>query len=178
MAKVAGVFDTREQAEKAVRSLRDRGFGQNEISIVAKDGKKRQQDMEAASEELGRQGPADPGRKNDDSTMGNVSDGTAWGGAIGGTAGLLAGIGALAIPGIGPIVAAGPIAATLTGAVAGGLGGGLIDLGLPEQDAKRLESDVQHGKVLAMIEDADDQKIDNAAQILRENGANDVNVYK
>ena len=57
----------------------------------------------------------------------NLAEGTYTGGALGGIAGLLAGVGALLIPGIGPIVAAGPIAATLTGVVGGGLAGGLID---------------------------------------------------
>lgn len=76
---------------------------------------------------------------------------------MGGVTGLLAGIGALAIPGIGPILAAGPIVATLTGvavgAGAGGLVGGLIGLGIPEDEAKEYEGYVESGKILVLVED-------------------------
>src|SRR5690606_3670541 len=119
MATIIGVFDSRDQAERCVREMRQRGFGDNEISILARDpggGKKRGgRDQETAAE-MGEQ---------------NLSDGTAWGGALGAVGGLLAGAGALAIPGVGPIIAAGPLAAALSGAVAGGLAGGLMDLGIP-----------------------------------------------
>lgn len=96
MSTVIGVFNNVEAAEKAVKVLREKGFTENEISIIAKDestGKTR--DME-----VGGDFGADQ----------NIADGTAWGGALGGLAGILAGVGALAIPGIGPIVAAGPLA--------------------------------------------------------------------
>ena len=107
----------------------------------------------------------------------DVSEGTTWGGALGGLTGLLAGAGALAIPGIGPIIAAGPLAATLSGAVAGGVAGGLIDLGIPEDRGRYYEEEVKRGKILAVIESDDDNKLEDAVDVLREYGANDVETH-
>lgn len=168
MATVVGVFSNRQDAEKAVKALRDQGF-EKEISIAAKDDRqgqgrgRGQSDMEAGNE-------AGMG-------MGNVSDGTAWGGALGGVTGLLAGVGALAIPGIGPIVAAGPLAAALTGAVAGGVAGGLLDMGIPEQEGKGYEEDIKQGRVLAIVE-ADGTRADTAEDLFREMGADRVKTYR
>src|SRR5690554_5074615 len=103
----------------------------------------------------------------------SIADGTTWGGALGGVAGLLAGVGALAIPGIGPIIAAGPLAGVLSGAVTGGVAGGLIDLGIPEERGRHYEENLKQGGVLAVIETSSD-KVDDASEILRENGASDV----
>ncbi|HQD40244.1 MAG TPA: general stress protein [Bacillota bacterium] len=152
MSTVIGVFSSEQQAERSIRSLRAGGFGDDEISMVAKG-------QEEGSDQ--------------NSGMGTLTSGTTTGGAIGGIAGLLAGIGALAIPGIGPIVAMGPIAATLSGAVAGGIAGGLIDLGIPAQRSEYYEGKVREGKILSVIE-TDPEKVEETAQILRENGAEDV----
>lgn len=162
MGKVLATFSSRNQAEEAVGAMRDKGFNPEEISIVAKSmGKKGRGDMEAG----GQMGAAD------------VSEGTTWGGALGGLTGLLAGAGALAIPGIGPIIAAGPLAATLSGAVAGGVAGGLIDLGIPEDRGRYYEEEVKRGKILAVIESDDDNKLEDAVDVLREYGANDVETH-
>lgn len=106
----------------------------------------------------------------------SISDGVTTGAMIGGAAGLLAGLGALAVPGVGPLLAAGPIAAALTGGVTGGLAGGLIDYGIPEGESKRYQSQVQQGNVVAMIK-ADGQKIDEVAEVFRRHGANEVKTY-
>lgn len=170
MATVVGVFSNRQDAEKAVKALRDQGF-EKEISIAAKDDRKKggqgqgRADMEAGNEDGMGMG-----------NMGNVGDGTAWGGALGGVTGLLAGVGALAIPGIGPIVAAGPLAAALTGAVAGGVAGGLLDMGIPEEEGKAYEEDIKQGRVLAVVE-ADESRADTAEDLLREMGADRVKRY-
>lgn len=162
MSTVIGVFRDVKTAEEAVRALRNKGFKDNEISIVAKDeqGKNRKRDMEAGNE------------------MGTdtIGDGTAWGGALGGVAGLLAGVGALAIPGIGPIVAAGPLAGVLSGAVTGGVAGGLIDLGIPEERGRQYEQELKKGGILAVIETSHD-KVNDASSILRQNGAKDVETH-
>jgi uncharacterized membrane protein len=164
MSTVIGVFRDERSAEEAVKTLRNKGFHENEISIIAKNdqGKTVKQDMEAG----------------DDMGMGqeNIADGTAWGGALGGVAGLLAGVGALAIPGIGPIVAAGPLAGALSGAVTGGVAGGLIDLGIPEERGRQYESELKQGGILAVIETSD-EKVDDASEILRQNGAKDVEAH-
>lgn len=154
MAKtVLGVFDSVDKAERAADELANRGFKKDEISVVAK---------EEARQNRGREQ--------------NLTGGIATGGAIGGAAGLLAGVGALAIPGIGPIVAAGPIAATLAGAVTGGLAGGLIDWGIPEDVGQRYEQRVKEGKVVAMVRTSDD-KVNDAAEVLKRNGATEVETH-
>lgn len=150
MSTVIGVFSDEETAESAISAMRDGGFGDDEISLVAR----------------GQDGASDD-------QMGSLTSGTATGGTIGGVAGLMAGIGALAIPGIGPIVALGPIAATLSGAMAGGITGGLIDLGIPPQRGEYYQNQVREGKILSVIE-TDEEKVEQAASILRDNGAYDV----
>ncbi|HHV17425.1 MAG TPA: hypothetical protein GXZ27_00975 [Thermoanaerobacterales bacterium] len=159
---VIGVFDSYDQAEKAVAELRQSGYDTNEISIVAKG-------------EQGQNGGAEEG----DTTLGmdTVVGGTTTGGVLGGLAGLAMGAGALAIPGFGPIIAAGPIAGLLSGAATGGVAGGLIDWGIPEEQGKHYEDEVKKGKILAAVR-THEQKIDNAAEIFRQNGAHNVNTQQ
>jgi uncharacterized membrane protein len=160
MAKtVLGVFNSVDQAEKAADELRKKGFKKDEISIIAKESSARQGDRERGRD-----------------TGGTLTQGVSTGGAIGGAAGLLAGVGALAVPGIGPIVAAGPIAAALTGAVTGGMAGGLIDWGIPEETGRKYEEKVREGKIVAAVKTSDD-KVQDAADILRRNGASDVETH-
>jgi hypothetical protein len=161
MAKtVLGVFDSADQAERAADELQKKGFDRREISIVAKESSAR-----------------GGGDDRDETTMrSSVSGGVATGGAIGGAAGLLAGVGALAIPGIGPLVAAGPIAAALSGAVTGGIAGGLIDWGIPEESGRRYEQRVKEGKIVTAVK-SDDDKVEDAADTLRRNGAYDVETH-
>ena len=160
LSTVIGVFRDIKTAEEAVKALRNKGFRDNEISIVAKDSEQGRggSDMEAGS---------------DFGSTDSIADGTTWGGALGGVAGLLAGVGALAIPGIGPIVAAGPLAGVLSGAVTGGVAGGLIDLGIPEERGRQYEEEIKQGGILAVIETSED-KVNDASSILRQNGAKDV----
>ncbi len=161
MAKtVLGVFNSSDQAEKAADELQRKGFKKDEISIVGKESSVR------------REG----GDRDRDTMNQDLSQGVSTGGAIGGAAGLLAGIGALAIPGVGPIVAAGPIAAALTGAVTGGVAGGLIDWGVPEETGRKYEERVKEGKIVAAVR-TDDHKVQDAADILRRNGAFDVETH-
>lgn len=151
---VIGLFDSRDPAERAVSALRARGFHE-EISILAAD--------------KGRAGGgAQPG--------GSMATGATTGGVLGGLAGLAMGVGALAIPGIGPIVAAGPIAGLFSGAATGGIAGGLIDWGIPAERGKFYESKVKEGKILASVR-TNDTKVNDAAQILRQNGAHDVETH-
>ncbi len=162
MSTVIGVFRDISTAETAVKALRNKGFKDNEISILAKDSQKRT--------DRGKSGDMETGS---DFGTDSIADGTSWGGALGGVAGLLAGVGALAIPGIGPIVAAGPLAGVLSGAVTGGVAGGLIDLGIPEERGRQYEENLKKGGILAVIETSDD-KVNDASSILRQNGAKDV----
>ena len=170
MAKtVLGVFDNIDQAQKAADELERRGFDKKQISVIAKESSAR-----------GNQGREDRS-KGDDRDRGGamtqgVSQGVTTGGVIGGAAGLLAGIGALAIPGIGPVVAAGPIAARLAGAATGGLAGGLVDWGIPEDTGRKYEDKVKEGKIVTALK-SDDTKVQEAADILRRNGARDVETH-
>ncbi|NLA11959.1 MAG: hypothetical protein GX883_07535 [Firmicutes bacterium] len=151
---VVGVFYDRHQAEGALESLKGLGF-EKDISLVAPD----EEDSDAL---LGDQ---------------DLSEGTMAGGALGGIAGLLAGVGALLIPGVGPIIAAGPIAATLTGVITGGIAGGLIDLGLPEERGEYFEEQVRQGGIVLSMK-ASAEQVEETASILRQHGASDVEVHE
>lgn len=151
---VVGVFDQKEQAEQAVRQLKDQGYSEQEISIVAKGDHEQQQG----------------GRQTGGMEM---SEGLTWGGTLGGIAGLMAGVGALAIPGLGPLVAAGPLAATLSGAATGGLAGGLLDMGIPEDRGNAYENEVRQGRILCAV-DVEDGQEEQVEDILRDQGAREV----
>lgn len=151
---LVAVFDDANEAEKAVSTLRQQGFSQEEISIVSKNHSKRQ-----------------GGHYEDD-----ITDGALTGGTLGGIGGLLVGAGALAIPGIGPIVAAGPIAAALSGAVAGGIAGGLIDWGIPAEASKRYETHIAKGNVLAIVH-TQQSKVTQATSLLNQYGAYSVETH-
>ncbi|MBT2687682.1 general stress protein [Bacillus sp. ISL-47] len=137
---IVGAYDTEQEAIQAVEKLRSEGYRPEDISVISKN----QEDVDAVTEETGTK------------TEEGLATGAATGGVLGGLTGLLAGVGALAIPGIGPIVAAGPIAATLTGAAvgagAGGIAGALIGMGIPEEEAHRYEADVKSGKILVLVD--------------------------
>lgn len=150
---VFGVFPDRDRAVQAVRSLEGDQFTEREVSLIAKDDAKR-------------------GAKQD-----TVTDGTTWGAGVGATAGILAGIGALAIPGVGPILAAGPIAAALTGAGAGGLAGGLMDWGIPAAAGQRLEADVKRGEAVVLVR-CDPGRSGTAERALKAAGAHDVEIHQ
>lgn len=140
--RIIGVYDTGADAVKAVEALQAQGYKRDDISVIAKDRK----ELRTVNEETGSK------------VEEGLAAGAATGGILGGATGLLAGIGALAIPGIGPVLAAGPLAATLAGAAVGagtgGLAGTLIGLGIPEDEATRYETDVKNGKLLVLV-DAD-----------------------
>ncbi|NLJ33608.1 MAG: hypothetical protein GX349_03325 [Firmicutes bacterium] len=154
MKTVIGVFNSEDQAQRAIGALKQGGFDDNEISLVAKG-----------------EGGVDQGGD----TFGgeDIGEGVTTGGVLGGLAGLAAGAGALVIPGIGPLIAAGPLAGILSGAAAGGIAGGLIDWGIPEERGEYYEEQVKQGQILAVIK-AEDDTVDQCAQILRESGARDV----
>jgi hypothetical protein len=114
---------------------------------------------------------------------GNITDegattGVTGGGVVGGTLVLLAGIGALAIPGVGPFVAAGPIMGALAGlgvgGAVGGLVGALVGMGIPEYEAKRYEGRIKDGGVLLSVHCDTSAEIDSAKEVLEASGAEDI----
>lgn len=150
---IIGVFGSRSNAENAVNALRQQGFTNEEINIISK-----QEKLE---------------NKDTDSDDDDILDGTLTGSTLGGIGGLLLGVGALAIPGVGPIIAAGPITGAIGGAIAGGITGGLIDWGIPANESQHYEQEVVNGSILAIIR-TEEAKVNSVAHILRQNGAKKV----
>ena len=159
---VFGIVKTHNEAESLVRSLKQVGFGSNDISVLFPD----------------KEGTRDfAHEKNTKAPEGGVV-GAGAGGVAGGTLGLLAGIGALAIPGLGPLIAAGPLLAALSGAAvgaaAGGLAGSLIGLGIPEIEAKAYEGKIKDGNILVSVHTEDGKAVDRAKEVFEIHNASDV----
>ena len=157
---VIGSFDSVDDANRAVRELGAAGFLDRDISLIANN--------------VQRELPVgNPGTVHDNA----AATGAVAGGALGGAAGLAASLMGLAIPGIGLILAAGPIVATLAGAgagaVAGGLIGGLTELGVEKEYAEIYAESVRRGGSLVTIR-ADESRVDEATEILRDAGAVDI----
>lgn len=150
------------QASHIVERLKREGFLSTDISVLFPD-KSGTRDF-----------ALEKGTKAPEGAVTGVSTGAVLGGALG----WLAGIGALAIPGVGPFVAAGPIAAALSGAAVGGAVGGitgsLIGMGIPEFEAKRYEGKVKEGGVLLSVHTDSSQEVKRAKQIFEESGAEDI----
>src|SRR3954451_17691257 len=136
---VFGIATTHGQAERIVEQLQAQGFATSEISVLMPD----------------TGGTRDVGHVKATKAPEGATTGAATGGVTGGVLGLLAGIGALAIPGLGPLIAAGPIMAALSGAAVGattgGITGALIGLGIPEYEASRYEGKVKGGSALLCV---------------------------
>lgn len=170
MAKtIVGSFDSFEEAQEVFRDLQQSGFSRDDISIIGNSAAARVQST------AGDLPPDAPATMSD--TGSGAATGAAAGGVLGGAAGLVVGLMGLAIPGIGPIVAAGPLAAALAGAgvgaVAGGLIGGLTGAGVSEEDANYYAESVRRGGALVTVR-ADDSRADEAARIMRSHGAVDI----
>ncbi|MFZ7103546.1 MAG: hypothetical protein ACOWWO_12960 [Peptococcaceae bacterium] len=157
--KVVGVFTSRSQADEAANKLRQSGFNE-EISVVSKGQENRENNS----------GMTNMG------TGDSVVNGAGSGATLGALGGLALSAGALAVPGFGPLLAAGPLAAALSGAAAGGLGGALVDMGIPEEDSKNYENDVKQGKSLVTVECTDDTA-EKAQKILAGSQAANVRVH-
>lgn len=167
---VIGSFDSYDEAQRVVRDLKDEGFMENDVSIVAGNAGSRY--MAGSDRDA-----IDTGTTRADHTTSGAATGAVTGGVVGGAAGLAASLMGLAIPGIGPIIAAGPIVAALTGAgvgaVAGGLIGGLTDLGVSETDAQYYAEAVRRGGALVTVR-ADESRAESAADIMRRHEAVDI----
>jgi hypothetical protein len=161
-SSVFGIVKSHSQAEQIVQDLQDAGFPASEISILLPD----------------NEGKHDIGHVKATKAPEGATTGAATGGVTGGVLGLLAGIGALAIPGVGPFIAAGPIMAALSGAAVGAttgcIVGGLIGMGIPEIEAKRYEDKLKTGNYLIAIHVHDGDEKDRAKQIFRNAGAEDI----
>lgn len=150
------------QAVTIVDRLRVEGFSSNDISVLLPD----------------KSGTRDFAHEQHTKAPEGATAGGVTGGVVGGALGWLAGIGALAIPGVGPFIAAGPIMAALGGAAVGGAVGGLagclIGMGIPELEAKRYEGKIKNGNVLISVHTEDADEIKSAKQIFKDCGADDI----
>jgi len=159
---VFGIYPTRTAVEAAVASLNTAGFRATDISILMPEN--------IGNKDLAHEKSS---KSPEGATIGAVS-----GVVVGGALGWLAGIGALAIPGLGPFIAAGPIMAALAGLGAGGTIGGfagaLIGLGMPEYEAKRYEGRVRNGGILLSVHCDNSDWTDRAKKIMESTGAQDV----
>jgi len=159
---VFGIYSSRSGVENAVTALRDVDFQQADVSVLL-------------PENLGNREIAT--QKNTKAPEG-ATTGAGSGAVIGGTLGWLVGIGALAIPGLGPFIAAGPIMAALAGAGVGGAVGGvtgaLVGMGIPEFEAKRYEGRLQKGGILISVHCDTSEEVKRAKDILQRTGAEDI----
>jgi len=159
---VFGIYSSRSGVENAVTALRDVGFQQADVSVLL-------------PENLGNREIAT--QKNTKAPEG-ATTGAGSGAVIGGTLGWLVGIGALAIPGLGPFIAAGPIMAALAGAGVGGAVGGvtgaLVGMGIPEFEAKRYEGRLEKGGILVSVHCDTSEEVKRAKDILQRTGAEDI----
>jgi hypothetical protein len=159
---VFGIYPAYASVEYGVDALRTAGFRNSDISVLFPENA----GTKDFAHEKGTKAPE------------GASAGGGTGVVVGGALGWLAGIGSLAIPGAGPLIAAGPIVATLAGAgvggVVGGLAGALIGMGIPEYEAKRYEGRVKDGGILLSVHSDNSDSTKRAKQILEETGAQDI----
>jgi len=162
MAKtIVASYHSFDEAQRVARDLVDGGFDASEVSVVASN--------------------VDGAFMSDDrikvTDASNTTTGAVAGGVLGGAAGLAASLMGLAIPGLGPVIAAGPLAATMSvagaGVIAGGLIGSLTDLGVPQADAEAYAEAVRRGGAIVTVR-AEDAAIDNVVDVMRLHGAIDI----
>jgi uncharacterized membrane protein len=150
------------QAERIARELKVAGFQRDDISVLFPD----------------KTGSRDFAHKQETKAPEGAATGATTGGVLGGGLGWLVGIGSLAIPGVGPFIAAGPIMAAMAGAAvgaaAGGLTGALIGLGIPEYEAKRYDGKIRAGNVLISVHAVDSDEVSRAKEIFEREGAEDI----
>lgn len=159
---VFGIFPSRNRLETSIDTLRNSGFRAVDISVLLPE----------------NYGNKDIAVEKSSKTPEGAAAGAASGAVVGGTLGWLIGIGMLAIPGLGPFIAAGPIMAALAGvgagATLGGFTGALVGMGIPEFEAKRFEGRVKSGGILLSIHCDDSTWVKRAKAILANTGAEDI----
>jgi hypothetical protein len=161
-SSVICIAKTEAQAIDIVEQLKAANFSNNDISVLLPD----------------KSGTKDFAHEQHTKAPEGATTGGVTGGVLGGALGWLVGIGALAIPGVGPFIAAGPIMAALGGAAiggaVGGIAGALIGLGIPEYEAKRYEGKIKNGNVLISVHTENHEEISRAKEIFKNAGAEDI----
>jgi len=158
------IIPNQVSAMRVVDDLKASGFSSNDISVLMPD----------------KSGTRDFAHEHGTKAPEGAITGAGAGGVVGGTLGWLVGIGSLAIPGVGPFIAAGPIMAALggaaVGATVGGIAGSLIGLGIPEFQAKQYEGKVKAGNILVSVHSEDSAQTKLAKEIFERHGAQDISV--
>ncbi len=151
-----------DAARRIIDHLRASGFSSNDISVLFPD--------KSSTKDFAHE-------KHTKAPEGAATGGVA-GGVLGGALGWLVGIGSLAIPGVGPFIAAGPIMAALggaaIGAAVGGIAGALVGLGVPEFEAKRYEGKIRNGRILISVHTEDGKSVKKVKEIFAREGAEDI----
>jgi hypothetical protein len=159
---VFGIYPDRPAVEEAVEHMRRAGFRNTDISVLFPE----------------NSGTKDFAHEKNTKAPEGATSGVVAGGIAGGVLGWLTGIGALAIPGLGPLIAAGPIVAALAGAGAvgalGGIVGALAGMGVPEYEAKRYEGRIREGGILLSVHCDSSDWVKRAKEILTQTGAQDI----
>src|SRR5262245_7525159 len=159
---VFGIYPTRRSVEGAVDTLKAEGFRNTDISVLLPE----------------NEGTKDLAHAKQTKAPEGATAGAGAGAVVGGALGWLTGIGALAIPGLGPFIAAGPIMSALAGigvgGALGGLTGALVGLGIPEYEAKRYEGRIKKGGILLSVHCDDSKWVDRAKNVLERTGAEDI----
>lgn len=159
---VFGIVKTENQAINIANQLQAAGFSPNDISVLFPD----------------RTGTRDFAHEQHTKAPEGAAAGAGTGAVLGGALGWMVGLGSLAIPGLGPFIAAGPIMAALAGAgagaAAGGLAGALIGMGIPELEAKQYEGKIKNGNILLSVHAEDGKQVTRAKEILKNGGAEDI----
>src|SRR6202047_969452 len=159
---VFGIYANYASVENGVDGLKAAGFSNRDISVLFP--------QSAGSKDFAHE----KGTKAPEGATAGAGTGVVLGGAMG----WLMGVGALAIPGLGPFIAAGPIMATLAGAgvggAVGGVAGALVGMGIPEYEAKRYEGRVKDGGILISVHSDNSDETKRAKEILERTGAQDI----
>jgi hypothetical protein len=159
---VLGIYTNRDTVGQAADTLVRSGFAASNISVLLPE----------------NLGPQSIGTEKATKAPEGATTGATSGAVLGGGLGLLVGIGALAIPGLGPFIAAGPIMAALAGmgvgGAVGGITGALVGMGIPEYEAKRYEGLLQKGGILLSVHCDTADEIKRAKELLKSTGAEDI----
>jgi len=159
---VLGIYSSRNGVETALTALRDAGFPSTDVSVLLPE----------------NLGPRELATEKGTKAPEGATAGAGTGAVVGGALGWLVGIGALAIPGLGPFIAAGPIMAALAGLGVGGAVGGftgaLVGMGIPEYEAKRYEGRLQKGGILVSVHCDTSDEVSRAKDTLKRTGAEDI----
>jgi len=160
---LGGIFEKENEAINVINRLKEIGYDEDDITVVAKD--------DDLMDRIDDETDVDTKSEGDDH---KIATGAAIGGTFGGIATALPALGLLAIPGVGPILAAGPIAGILggviTGGIAGGIVGGLVKLGVREEKAEEYKRQIEQGKIIVLVENRDDMR-DDVHETYRQNNS-------